>query len=109
MKVETTRNIFSSSQAMLGWPRIVTAAGNGESHPPRNMMEHSVEMSHMFAYSARKKMANAMPEYLTWNPATLSDSPSATSKGARFVSATPETRYVTKSGKSGTTNQLSRP
>ena len=44
----------------------------------------------MFAYSARKNTAKAMPEYSTWKPATISDSPSATSKGARLVSATPE-------------------
>ena len=34
----------------------------------------------MLAYSARKKMAKAEPEYSTWKPATISDSPSATSK-----------------------------
>ena len=39
----------------------------------------------MFAYSARKT-AKVMPEYSTWKPATISDSPSATSKGARLVS-----------------------
>ena len=44
----------------------------------------------MFAYSARKKSAKPIPAYSTWNPATISDSPSATSKGARLVSATPE-------------------
>ena len=44
----------------------------------------------MLAYSARKKMAKAEPEYSTWKPATISDSPSATSNGARLVSATPE-------------------
>src|SRR6185312_624062 len=54
----------------------------------------------MFAYSARKKQTKPMPEYSTWNPATISDSPSATSNGARFVSATPEMKYTTKSGKS---------
>ena len=44
----------------------------------------------MFAYSARKNTENAIPEYSTWKPATISDSPSATSKGARLVSAIPE-------------------
>jgi hypothetical protein len=46
----------------------------------------------MLAYSARKNTAKAMPEYSTWKPATISDSPSATSNGARLVSATPEIR-----------------
>src|SRR5436853_383370 len=54
----------------------------------------------MLAYSARKNSANAMPEYSTWKPATISDSPSATSKGARLVSATPEMKYTINSGNS---------
>ena len=54
----------------------------------------------MLAYSARKNSANAMPEYSTWKPATISDSPSATSNGARLVSATPEMKYTTNSGNS---------
>ena len=36
--------------------------------------------------------ANGAPEYSTWKPATISDSPSATSNGARLVSATPDTK-----------------
>ena len=44
----------------------------------------------MLAYSVRKNTANGAPEYSTWKPATISDSPSATSNGARLVSATPE-------------------
>ena len=43
-----------------------------------------------FIYSAKKNIANAIPEYSTWKPATISDSPSETSKGALFVSATPD-------------------
>src|SRR5579862_3555530 len=54
----------------------------------------------MLAYSARKNSAKAMPEYSTWKPATISDSPSATSKGARLVSATPEMKYTISSGNS---------
>src|ERR1700688_960091 len=34
-------------------------------------------------------------------PATISDSPSTTSNGWRFVSAMPEMKYTTKTGKSG--------
>ena len=54
----------------------------------------------MFTYSATKNTANAMPEYSTWKPATISDSPSTTSNGARFVSAMPEMKYTTNSGSS---------
>src|SRR5512139_1118354 len=73
------------------------------------MVAHSVETRIMLAYSARKKMAKAMPEYSTWKPATISDSPSATSKGARFVSATPEMKYTTISGNSHSQYQLPGP
>src|SRR5512139_3249491 len=63
----------------------------------------------MLAYSARKNSANAMPEYSTWKPATISDSPSATSNGARFVSATPEMKYTTNSGNNHSQYQESGP
>src|SRR5450432_2033312 len=62
----------------------------GAIQPPRNNTEASVETRMMLAYSARKNMAKAMPEYSTMWPATISDSPSTTSKGARLVSAMPE-------------------
>ena len=54
------------------------------------MIEASAETRMMLAYSARKNIANAMPEYSTMWPATISDSPSTTSNGARLVSAMPE-------------------
>src|SRR5690606_14661998 len=60
----------------------------------------------MFAYSVRKNTANGAPEYSTWKPATISDSPSATSNGARLVSATPEMKYTRNNGNSGSQNQL---
>src|SRR5215207_112844 len=63
----------------------------------------------MFAYSARKNSANAMPEYSTWKPATISDSPSATSNGARLVSATPEMKYTTNNGNSQVQFQVNQP
>src|SRR5437016_4119456 len=74
--------------------------GHGDSQPPRNMTDASAEIRIMFMYSARKNTANATPEYSTWKPATISDSPSATSNGWRFVAATPEMKYTTNSGNS---------
>src|SRR5512137_2489921 len=81
----------------------------GDSQPPRNMIEVSAETRIMLAYSARKNSAKAMPEYSTWKPATISDSPSATSNGARLVSATPEMKYTTISGNSHSQYQLPGP
>jgi hypothetical protein len=78
---------------------------NKECQPPRNRIVVMNETRIMFAYSARKKIANAEPAYSTWNPATISLSPSATSNGARFVSASPEIRKITNIGNRGTANQ----
>src|SRR5664279_912875 len=94
--MNSTPHILSSSH---GTPSGIT--GSGESQPPRNMIEVSAEIMIMFMYSARKNTANATPEYSTWKPATISDSPSATSNGWRLVSAMPDTRYTTNSGNSG--------
>src|SRR5437660_1644819 len=73
------------------------------------MTAASAEIRIMLAYSARKNSAKAMPEYSTWKPATISDSPSATSNGARLVSATPEMKYTANSGSSQTQYQDSIP
>src|SRR5271157_1772209 len=85
------------------------SCGSGDSQPPRNMVEQSVAIRIMFMYSARKNTANAAPEYSTWKPATISDSPSATSNGWRLVSAMPEIRYTMNSGNKGSQNQLASP
>lgn len=64
----------------------------GDSHPPMNKIAKTVEIKIILAYSERKNKANPMPEYSTWKPATISDSPSAKSKGALLVSAIPRSR-----------------
>src|SRR3954471_8318276 len=81
----------------------------GESQPPKKNTAVSAEIRIMFAYSARKNSANAMPEYSTWKPATISDSPSATSNGARLVSATPEMKYTITSGNNQNQFQARKP
>ena len=75
-------------------PNTVTSfrRGHGASQPPRNMSAVNAAIRIMFMYSARKKTANATPEYSTWKPATISDSPSAMSNGCRLVSARPDTK-----------------
>ena len=64
-------------------------------------MAASAETKIMLAYSAKKNNPKAMPEYSTWKPATISDSPSATSNGARLVSATAAMKYTTNIGSNG--------
>src|SRR3979409_211393 len=84
-------------------------ASMGAAQPPRNMPVASADTRIMLAYSPRKKRAKGMPEYSTWNPATISDSPSATSNGARLVSATPEMKYTRNMGNSQNQFQASSP
>src|SRR5210317_513480 len=111
------KHIFTNSQ---GRPPAVNHASheillrnvqpsNGDAQPPRKNTAVSVDIRIMLAYSARKNSANATPEYSTWKPATISDSPSATSNGARLVSATPDTQYTTNNGNKGQMNHWLRP
>ena len=94
------KNILANSQANGGIaPR--SGASTGAAQPPRNMTVASADTRIMLAYSPRKNSAKGIPEYSTWNPATISDSPSATSNGARLVSATPEMKYTRNMGASG--------
>ena len=55
----------------------------------------------MFTYSPSMNIANAMPEYSVWNPATSSDSASARSNGGRLTSASAQIRNTTNAGNWG--------
>ena len=110
MKQLAKKNTFASSHHQpstlnSGMPQ----PWNGLSQPPRKNSEVRKLIRIMFAYSARKNSANCEPEYSTMWPATISDSPSTTSNGARLVSATPDTKYTTNSGSSGSQNHSNRP
>src|SRR5688572_26153638 len=100
MKNETMTNTLASSQRK-GGTQPSSGASIGACQPPKNMTAVSVLISHMLAYSAMKKSAKVIPEYSIMWPATISDSPSTTSNGARLVSATPLTKYTTSMGRSG--------
>src|SRR5688500_9934387 len=65
---------------------------SGLSQPPMKNSDTTKLTKIMLSYSARKNSENAAPEYSTMCPATISDSPSVTSNGARLVSATPDTQ-----------------
>src|SRR2546421_13088025 len=93
-------NILIRNHA-TGGSQLNTTESIGDCQPPKNMIAQSALISHMFMYSAMKNSAKVMPEYSTMWPATISDSPSTTSKGARLVSATPLTKYTTAIGRGG--------
>src|SRR4029079_3823525 len=66
--------------------------GSGACQPPRNNVTASPLTANIPRYSARKNVAYLNPEYSGICPATISDSPSGTSKGVRFDSTRPETK-----------------
>src|SRR3984885_14581142 len=70
----------------------------GESHPPRNRMEHMAHISTMKRYSPRKNSRKGVEEYSTKKPATSSLSASTRSKGGRLVSASAETKKIGSMG-----------
>src|SRR3954453_7545807 len=80
-------------------------SGQGARQPPRNSVVASAATVVMLMYSAKKNIANLIDEYSVWNPATSSLSASGRSKGARLVSPTIETRYMTNDGNSGSAYQ----
>src|SRR5712692_12040552 len=98
------RNILMNSHVkghLKGITSVNKYVSSGACQPPKNITAVSVEINSMFMYSAMKNSAKVMPEYSTMWPATISDSPSTTSKGARLVSATPDTKYTTNMGSKG--------
>jgi len=78
----------------------------GESHPPKKQRAVTKESQIMLEYSAKKNSANAMPEYSTLYPATISASASGKSKGALFVSAKTDMKNTMLTGNRGTTNHI---
>lgn len=60
----------------------------------------------MLAYSARKKNTNITAACSVIKPLTNSDSASAKSKGALFVSAIDPIKNIINMGNSGTTNHI---
>ncbi len=67
-------------------------SGAGPRHPPRNSVTPIAATVTVATYSPRKNIANVIPEYSVWKPATSSVSASARSNGGRFVSAIAQIR-----------------
>src|SRR3954470_12132648 len=71
---------------------MISRNGSGACQPPRKSVTARPLTANIPKYSARKKIAYLNPEYSVMCPATISDSPSGTSKGVRFDSTRPETK-----------------
>jgi len=100
-KQKTT--IFKLNQKL---PEIKLKLCNGGSHPPKKNKTMIVAIINILLYSPKKNMAKIIEEYSTLYPATNSASASGKSNGARFVSASIETKNITAHGKRGKTNQI---
>jgi len=74
--------------------------------PPKKRTDENKLITKILAYSARKMRANPAAPYSILNPDTSSDSPSAKSNGARFVSATQVTNHIKKPGSIIKANQI---
>ena len=64
----------------------------GPFQPPKKMVVAIADTENMLRNSARKNMANFIPEYSVTKPATSSESASGRSKGVRLHSAVAATR-----------------
>src|ERR1700727_2404864 len=105
MNTNRHMQIFRISQNGPGI-QVNGAMANGGSQPPRNRIDVIALMRIMFAYSPRKNRPKLMELYSTKKPATISDSPSGRSNGARLVSANAETKKMMNIGNSGMKNQI---
>lgn len=66
--------------------------------PPINNTTVSILIKRMFIYSAINKKAKLLAPYSILKPETSSDSPSAKSNGARFVSAKADINHINANG-----------
>src|SRR3979409_1037504 len=105
MKTNRQKQIFRIIQSAPGIQGH-GAIAHGGSQPPRNRIDVIALMRIMLAYSPRKNRPKLMELYSTKNPATISDSPSGRSNGARLVSARAEMKKMMNIGNSGIKNQI---
>src|SRR6201992_4169987 len=71
------------------------------SYPPKNTILINIHIRTILAYSAKKKNTNIPAECSVINPDTNSDSASAKSKGALFVSAIHPIKKIINKGNNG--------
>lgn len=78
----------------------------GLSRAPKNNVAVRAFIMIILVYSAMKKRAKGPAAYSTLKPETSSDSPSARSNGARFVSARVEINHIIARGHAGNKSQV---
>ena len=73
----------------------------GNRYPPKNNILVKIHITTILAYSAKKKNTKITAACSVINPLTNSDSASAKSNGARFVSAIAPMKNIKKTGSKG--------
>jgi hypothetical protein len=76
-------------------------SGNILRYPPKNSIDVNIHINTILAYSAKKKNTKITAECSVMKPETNSDSASAKSKGALFVSAIHPTKNMMNIGNKG--------
>jgi len=66
--------------------------------PPKNIITNKLDITITCKYSPKNKNAKVIEEYSTLNPDTNSDSASAKSIGALYVSASVQMNHITANG-----------
>jgi hypothetical protein len=102
MKAKTNKIVFNPNHRGESGKKKI-----GDNQPPKNKVAFNKDIKIICPYSAKKNRANVIAEYSTLNPETNSDSPSAKSKGALFVSAREEMKNMANAGKRGIKNHTS--
>src|SRR5437764_1683371 len=93
MKTKSSTLSLAKNQT---WDGMTSRKAIGACQPPRKSVTAIPLTANIPKYSARKNVAYLKPEYSVICPATISDSPSGTSKGVRLDSTRPETKNKMK-------------
>src|SRR6478752_8283868 len=104
--MKNTRQTLSANQNTPG-SQVKGGSAIGGAQPPRNRIVVMAHIVMIATYSPSMNSRYGVDEYSTMKPATSSDSASGRSNGGRFVSASPEMKKITKSGKSDSQCQSS--
>jgi hypothetical protein len=97
----TLKKLVLVSTENSGIPKSKICSDNILRYPPKNNIDVNIQINTILAYSAKKKNTKITAECSVMKPETNSDSASAKSKGALFVSAIHPTKNMRNMGSKG--------
>jgi hypothetical protein len=102
MKVKIIKQVLNPKFKLLTKPRIIVYSLKIlPRYPPINNITENMQIRTILAYSAKKKNTNILAECSVIKPDTNSDSASAKSNGALFVSAIHPMKNIKNKGNKG--------